>query len=88
MVIVVFGVWYGLVLILGVDIWWSYILLVVVLVYLVMFVMMWIICLGMIDVMGVDYICIVYVKGLSGWYVIVGYVVCNVILLLVLLVVV
>ncbi|MDO5603578.1 MAG: ABC transporter permease [Paracoccus sp. (in: a-proteobacteria)] len=83
MAIVIFGVWYGLVPISGVDQWQGYILPVIVLAYSAMPAMMRITRSGMIDVLGTDYIRTAYAKGLSGWQVIGGHALRNAVLPLV-----
>ncbi len=64
MAIVVFGVWYGLVPISGIEDWRGFILPVVVLSYYAMPAMMRITRSGMIDVLNADYVRTAYAKGL------------------------
>lgn len=62
--IIVFGVWYGLVPVSGVDEWRGYILPVFVLSYYAMPAMMRLTRAGMIDVLSTDYVRTAYAKGL------------------------
>ena len=70
MLIVVFGVWYGVVPISGTESWRGYILPVLVLGYYAMPAMMRVTRSGMIDVLDADYIRTARAKGLPGWLVI------------------
>ncbi|MBJ3776997.1 ABC transporter permease [Acuticoccus mangrovi] len=70
MLIVVFGVWYGIVPISGTDTWRGYILPVLVLSYYAMPAMMRVTRSGMIDVLDADYVRTARAKGLPGWLVI------------------
>jgi peptide/nickel transport system permease protein len=63
--IVVFGVWYGLVPISGTETWQGYILPVIVLSYYAMPALMRLTRAGMIDVLGADYIRTARAKGLA-----------------------
>jgi peptide/nickel transport system permease protein len=63
--IVVFGVWYGLVPISGTETWQGYILPVIVLSYYAMPALMRLTRAGMIDVLGADYIRTAHAKGLA-----------------------
>ncbi|MEM8852190.1 MAG: ABC transporter permease [Pseudomonadota bacterium] len=70
MLIVVFGVWYGLVPISGTQTWRGFILPVVVLSYYAMPAMMRVTRSGMIDVLSADYVRTARAKGLPEWIVI------------------
>ncbi|MEO1105042.1 MAG: ABC transporter permease [Devosia sp.] len=70
MLIVVFGVWYGVVPISGTETWRGFILPVVVLSYYAMPAMMRVTRSGMIDVLSADYVRTARAKGLPEWMVI------------------
>ena len=70
MLIVVFGVWYGVVPISGTATWRGYILPVLVLSYYAMPAMMRVTRSGMIDVLDADYVRTARAKGLPAWLVI------------------
>lgn len=69
MLIVVFGVWYGMVPISGVETWKGFILPVLVLSYYAMPAMMRVTRSGMIDVLDADYVRTARAKGLPAWLV-------------------
>ena len=69
MLIVVFGVWYGVVPISGTATWRGYILPVLVLSYYAMPAMMRVTRSGMIDVLDADYVRTARAKGLPAWLV-------------------
>lgn len=83
MLIVVFGVWYGMVPISGVETWRGFILPVLVLSYYAVPAMMRVTRSGMIDVLEADYVRTARAKGLPGWLVILRHALRNAVLPLV-----
>lgn len=81
----VFLVELGWLLMVGVDSWWYYILLLLIFGVVVVVVMVCFICVLFVDVLYEDYMCIVWVKGVSEMRVVFKYGLCNVMILVVIM---